>query len=140
MGMISKVAPVIVALLLGAAASAMAADFCIDFDNGNNTIVLKAFSLPSRGVCKDYRGFFTFGPYWVRGSACGGSDGATITFFQTWMYQHSSLVGTDGFSLSRSTLAGTGRDCTVDTGVGGVCSERTYRHVPCDPPAVPIPD
>jgi hypothetical protein len=135
-----KAAPVVLAILLVSAASAVAADFCIEFDSGVNTIVLKAFSLPVRGTCKDYRGLITNGPYWVRGSACGSSDNTTITFFQTWLYQHSSLVGTDGFSLSRSTLAGTGRDCTVDTGVGGVCSEHTYHHVPCSPLVVPIPE
>ena len=139
MRMMWKTAPAVVALLLGSVAWAAAADFCIDSNNGVNTLAVKAFALPAKGMCNDYRGFYVSGPFWVRGSACGSSDNATVTFFSTGYSEAGTLIFTDKFSLSRHTLTGTGSECFVNT-VAGQCVPSSYQKIACSPAVVPVPE
>lgn len=59
--------------------AAHAADAC--FAIAGNTLVLKAFGLPGKNVCKDARGWLQVGsssPWRLDGNACGSSDGAQL--------------------------------------------------------------
>ena len=141
MRVMGKIAPTIAALLLGSATGAAAADLCLDSNGGLNTLALKAFSLPARGACVDYRGFYIDGPFWVRGTACGSSDNVTVTFFDTgFLDGGDNRLISERFSLSRSTLTGTGTACIVSTLASGQCAPETFQKVACNPSVVPIPE
>jgi hypothetical protein len=76
-------ATVLVTLLFlaGSAAVSSAADMS---DREDFTkLVLKAFSLPSKGTCKEYRGFQRVGSSqvsWVNGAVCASSDNDHVSF------------------------------------------------------------
>ena len=136
---------VAVGLLLGSAVVAAAADFCILFNGGANTIVLKTFTLPVKGTCKDTRGFTPPGnPFWIKGTACGSSDGADITFFSTSLSSDGSFYATDFFKLQRSapTIASIGKHCLVDNGGSdpGFCFSAPYAKTTCGALTVPVPN
>jgi hypothetical protein len=140
-----KAAPVVLAVLLGSAASAMAADFCVAIAGGTSTIAAKAFTLPTRGMCRDYRGFYTpvpgqHGPSWVRGTACGSSDNLGITFFDTAHAEDGASIVTDKFFLSRSTLTGAGTNCLLNTNGWTCAPSLNYARVACSPLVVPVPE
>ena len=124
--------------LLGNAAIVTAGDFCLSHSSGD-TLVLKAFSLPGKGVCKETRGFYSGAVYFVTGMACGSSDLDHVTFFHTAVSQDGGQVFTDRFSLSRTTLSGSGKGCELDTGFGGSCGLATWTKVDCSPKTVPVP-
>jgi hypothetical protein len=115
-----------------------AADYC--FNIAGNTLVLKAFSLPGKGVCKDARGFFRLSSdvWWLDGMACGSSDGTHVTFSQ--LAQPPGLVETFLYTVDTETLTGSLRQCVVDSGSGGSCvSGIALNKVPCSPAKVPVP-
>ena len=117
------------ALLLGSAALAGAADFCLD-----NQVVLKAFSPPGHGACKEYRGVrLVPGDHFVSGAVCGSSDSLTITFTHL-------MVGDDirsqRITLERATLKGTFTECKL----GNCCiAPRNVARTACDPSAGELP-
>lgn len=133
------------ALVLGSAATVAAADMCLLRSNGA-LLILKAIALPGNGKCSDYGGFYpaepSVGPFWVKGSACGSSDGDHISFVQTWMPKAtngiiSGAVGWEQFTLNRRTLTGLGRQChTSDL----TCAfSYSIEKVACNPATVPVP-
>jgi hypothetical protein len=130
------------ALLLGNAAL-VAADFCLA--TGVNTLVLKAFTLPGRGACKETRGFYPpggdFGPptFWVAGLACGSTNGVSITFFHTGIDDPGQVAFTDKFVLNRASASGSGQECLLETGSGTGCIPVTWTKIPCSPSTVPVP-
>ena len=117
---------------------AVAADYCLNV--ASSTIVLKAFALPGKGVCKDARGFFLVSSevWWVNGMACGSSDGTHVTFTQ--LAHLPDLIETFAYTIDRSTLSGSMRQCVLDTGSGGGCQGGIGVGVaPCNPAKVPVP-
>jgi hypothetical protein len=126
----SLVALVTAGLLLGNAAAAAAADLCLD---SPLSLVLKAFTPPARGVCKETRGFYREALIWMSGTACGSSDGDDITFAQTGVA--GTVLVTDTFRLNRQTMSGPGVLCVV----GGQCFPDTWTKMACQPTTVPVP-
>jgi len=124
------------ALLLSTAVAVAAADFCMETTVDANMLALKGFSLPGKGACKETRGFYIFGPYWVTGMACGSSDGSHITFFQTGASGDGTIMITDTFALNRTALSGSGTECSSG---GGFCFPNTWTKIPCSPSTVPVP-
>lgn len=125
-------------LLASPVTNARAADYCLHA--GTGTIVLKAFSLPGKGVCKDARGFFLLSdePWWLNGMACGSSDGAHVTFTQ--LVHLPDLVESFAYTLNRASSTGSLRQCVLDTGNGGSCvSGIAVSETPCNPTKVPVP-
>lgn len=125
--------------VLGSASVVAATDFCIHEDSGGgggNTIVLKAFSLPGKGACKEAAGFFEGGPYFMSGSACGSSDGVGIRFVLVSLI--ADALTSDTFALLRvsPTTAVSGRECDAN---GGSCANFTYSKTTCSPTKVPVP-
>lgn len=131
------------ALLLGSVAMVAAADYCLS--TGANTLVLKAFLLPAKGVCKETRGFYpkkedpATPVFWVFGMACGNTNGAFVTFVHTGVDDNGQVAFTDKFALNRTTLSGSGKECLIDTGSGTGCVDLTVSKVPCVPANVPVP-
>jgi hypothetical protein len=130
------VAAVTAALLFGNTAIAMGADMCLimQFEGHAytvNTLILKAFSLPVRGTCKETRGFYTGGQYsapaWVTGMACASSDGDHVTFFHTGVRDTGKGMISDKFTFDRRFRTGLGRECFPDTGGDGSCYSETMR-------------
>jgi hypothetical protein len=119
-----------------------AADFCIDFDDGEQTFVLKGFSLPGKGACKEYRGFTVPGsPFWFTGTACASSDNDHITFASMAISNPGTVTVSDRFTLARSTLEGTGVECIVDTIFGGSCQQNIpFKRIACDRDLCRSPD
>jgi hypothetical protein len=124
--------------LLGSAPMAAAADFCLA-DSFTNVAVGKAFSLPAKGVCNEFRGFFPGSEVFLFGQACGSSDNKRIVFRLTSMGP-SELAGYM-FTLDRGSLSGSGQFCLADVlGGGGECFEMTsIAKIPCTPSIVPLP-
>lgn len=88
-------------------------------------------------MCKDARGFLIVGgdPWWLDGTACGSSDGAHVTFSQL-----PGLVETLLYTLDRTTLTGSLRQCVVDSGSGASCvAGIAVNKVTCEPKTVPVP-
>jgi hypothetical protein len=127
------VAAVTAAILLGNAAIAVGADMCLVMtfsqhpSNPVNTLVFKAFSLPVRGTCKETRGFYVGGPYWVTGMACGNSAGDDVTFFHTGMLDSGTGMIADRFTFDRKLRMGLGKECFPDTGGDGSCYSEVMR-------------
>ena len=145
MGKMAKAAPLVLGVLLGSAASAMAADFCVAIQGGTFTLAAKAFTLPARGTCRDYRGIYTpvpgqHEPSWVSGTACASSDNLGITFFDTVYAEDGGSIVTDKFFLSRSTLAGAGTSCFLSPSGMSCAPSLNYARVACSPRTVPIPE
>jgi hypothetical protein len=142
---IVKMALLTGAMVLASSATAAAADMCFLRSNGA-LLILKAFSLPAKGACKDVRGFYpaepSVGPFWVTGSACGSSDGDHISFVQTWMPRGTAFIvsgnlGSDQFTVKRLTLTGEGRSCSL---TGSDCDVYySIARVACNPATVPVP-
>ena len=120
------VAAVTALILLGNAAIAVGADMCLVLTFSEtpyllNTLVLKAFTLPARGTCKETRGFYTGGPYWVTGMACGSSDGDHVTFVHTGIHESGTRMITDKFTFDRRFRYGLGKECFPDPEEEGSC-------------------
>ena len=101
---------------LGSALPAAAGDFCLE-DNFTNTIVGKGFSLPAKGTCKVFQGFFpgsadTVLDTGLFGQACGSSDNKRIRFHLTAMGR--TALGGYSFTLDRVSLSGEGQFCEAD--------------------------
>jgi len=128
------------AMFLGGARPAAAADFCLE-DNFTNTIVGKGFSVPAKGTCREFLGFFAGSvDASLFGQACGSSDNKHIRFHLTAM--GTLLFGGYSFTLDRTSLSGEGQFCEADvlTAESGVCFELTsIAHTPCSPSIVPVP-
>src|SRR5262249_48952570 len=122
----STISALVIALALAGATRAAAADFCID--SSGNRMILKGFSNPARGKCKDYRGYFSSGAYWFRGTACASTDNSRITFFHNGFRDDGLAPFTDKFWLARQTLAGSGAICGLDVGSGAFCEARSYQR------------
>jgi hypothetical protein len=134
---------------LGSTAVAVASDFCVDIGFGAThlgTLVGKAFALPGRGACRDFRGYSHEGlPLWIPGTvlfvgghACGSSDGDHVTFSLFGSVDGSAEVYS--FSLNRGTLAGQGNTCNPNQGsFSGTCSIWNFTKIPCSPSTVPVP-
>ena len=132
------VAAVTAAILLGNAAIAAAADMCfiLQFPLNSltvNTLVLKSFTLPARGTCKETRGFYTGGwqygpgPHWVTGMACGSSDGNHVTFVHTGIHESGVRMITDKFTFDRRNRWGEGKECFPDPEEEGSCYSEVMR-------------
>ena len=132
-----KIAALVIALALAGATRAGAADFCVD--SGGNRMVLKGFILPARGKCKDYRGYFSSGEFWLRGTACASTDDSRITFFHDGFRDDGLAPFTDKFWLARQTLAGSGAICGLDVGSGAFCATGTYQRSDCGQGVLPVP-
>ena len=126
------VVAVTAAILLGNAAIAVGADMCLvlSFSNTSyivNTLILKDFSLPARGKCKETQGFYTGGPpfgpgpHWVTGMACGSSNGDHITFVHTGIHESGTRMITDKFTFDRRFRTGLGKECFPNPEEEGSC-------------------
>lgn len=118
---------------------AAAADFCVQ-DNFTNIIVGKNFSLPGKGKCKEFHGFFPTTPTALFGQACGSSDNERIAFHLTLMAAFQ--FGSYRFTLDRGSLAGEGRLCVADVQAGdaGQCVDlASVAKIACSPSNVPVP-
>jgi hypothetical protein len=127
-------------ILLGTATTAPAADMC--FDTGL-TLVLKSFSLPAKGKCKEYRGFYLVNTppapsllSWLSGSACASTDDTHITFLHYGLAPKADVQYSDFFSLPRTTLTGELRECY---GGSQPCLTVPIASTECNPAKVPIP-
>jgi hypothetical protein len=125
--------------LLGSAAAAQAGDYCIGVAGG--TLALKAFSLPSKGTCKEARGFYiSNGGFFTSGSACRSTDGSDVSFDLTTVGSAgSSFREIDSLVLHLPSEIGEGSFCVVDTGSAGGCSTHIIAHIPCSPTTVAVP-
>ena len=144
------VVAVTAAILLGKTAMAVGADMCLTLtfplhSHTVNTLILKAFSLPARGTCKETRGFYTGGPYgpgphWVTGMACGSSDGDHVTFVHTGIHESGTRMITDKFTFDRRLRMGLGQECFPDPEEEGSCYAEVMRwtEVLCGG-TVPVP-
>ena len=138
------------ALLFGTAATAAAADYCMQLDligyDGTrypwNFLILKDFSLPRKGRCKVTQGFYAAGPFWVTGMACGSSNGVDVTFFHTGSEYSGRKMVTDTFRLNRTTALGFGAQCfpALDSS-GGSCYSETmgWTEISCGAASVLVP-
>ena len=145
------VVAVTAAILLGNAAIAVGADMCLALTFSQlphptlNTLILKDFSLPARGKCKETRGFYTGGPagpgpHWVTGMACGSSDGDHVTFVHTGIHDSGTRMIADKFTFDRRLRMGLGKECFPDPEEEGSCYSELMRweEVLCGG-AVPVP-
>ncbi|PWU24570.1 MAG: hypothetical protein C5B48_05695 [Candidatus Rokuibacteriota bacterium] len=125
--------------------TAEAADSCFVVGSAANTLVAKAFTLPLKGTCKPFNGFFKSGDAtyfhtgdWVHGTACGSSDNEWINF----------QLSAHGYSLHtrlhRSNLEeGSSQPCYYNyPGLGaGVClGPLGFSKGTCSPSIVPVPE
>jgi hypothetical protein len=130
-------AALVTTALLGSGALASGADFCL-VDSFNNMVVGKGFSLPSKGVCKEFRGFVQGSDVSFFGQACGSSDNTRITFRLTTM--GTNQIGGYLFALDRGSLSGSGQFCQAQVVGGGGCAEMTsIARTACSPSTVPVP-
>ena len=130
----------VVAVLLGNSVVASAADFCFE----SAPLVLKNFSLPLKGTCKAYFGFYPedgFGnpAFFVNGSACGSSDNNHITFTGTVVAADGASVQQELIVLNRATLSGTHHMCQLSAAAGGCISAGSIAKSPCSPAKPPVP-
>ena len=122
------------ALLLGSAAAARAGDFCIHPTITSDTLVLKGFTLPAKGACKEARGFWV-GSLFTSGSACRSSDGDDVFFNLTTVgVPGTSFREIDSLVLHVSSDQGSVTYCTLD----GSCFGEPIVHVNCGK-TIPIP-
>jgi hypothetical protein len=145
------VVAVTAAILLGNAAIAVGADMCLVLTFSQlphpavNTLILKDFSLPAKGKCKETRGFYTgggVGPgrHWVTGMACGSSDGARVTFVHTGIDESGTRGIADKITFDRRLRSGLGKECFPDLQEDGSCYSELMRweEVLCGQ-IVPVP-
>jgi hypothetical protein len=135
----SLVRCLVVPIVLALPSAALGADYCLRA-GAAATIVLKAFALPGKGVCKDARGWLQLfsDVWWLDGMACGSSDGTHVTF--SALAQPPGAVETLLFTLDRATLTGSLRQCVLDSGSGGLCTSGIgVSKVACSPAKVPVP-
>lgn len=141
MGKVLTIALVSTVLLLGNVPIGDAADYCLVQDGGPRTLglILKGFSLPGKGVCKQTQGYYERGPVWISGMACASSDHDHITFFHNGIsnvVEGGAVLFADTFELDRTSLSGPGQECELST---GSCGPRTWTRVDCNPKTVPVP-
>jgi hypothetical protein len=124
-----KAAVVTLVLVLGSAAVASAADFCLDLSG--TTLVLKGFALPGKGACTVFRGFYSGSDTVVWGNACGTSDNSMVRFGLTSVEPDAFWI-IAGFSLDRSSAppSGTGQFCNRET---TCASLGPIVKIPCPP-------
>ena len=138
------VAVVIVTLFLGLVA-AEALDSCFEVGSASNTLVGKAFALPSKGACKAFYGFFKTGDStlfhtgdFIQGAACGSSNNEWINF------QLSGQGYAIHAKLRRSNfLEGSSQPCYynfVGFGAGACLGPYGFTKVVCSPSTAPVPE
>jgi hypothetical protein len=124
-------------ILLLTQGAARAADTC--FDTGL-TLVLKSFSLPAKGKCKTFRGFYLLPDTsllsWLNGSACASTDDTQITFLGNGFAPGGSVQYTDHFVLPRTTLTTSLTECYTN---GSPCITVPISLIECTPKKVPVP-
>jgi hypothetical protein len=123
--------------LASAGVAHAAADYCIDVQNGVDTLALKAFAAPGKGRCVEARGFYAFGPLFANGAACTASDGKEMVLVLTAAVDDVRQI--HRLQLDLPSAVGTGRFCTADTGSGGGCTTFAIERAPCTPATVPVP-
>lgn len=135
--MLTMLRALVATALLGGASLATAGDFCLH-DNFTNTFVGKSFSLPSKGACKDFHGFFQDATdIALFGEACGSSDNTRITFRLTIVGLNE--IGAYLFTLDREALSGSGQICTAAVTGSGACNQVTsIAKTACSPSTVPV--
>lgn len=102
----AKVLVIAVGLGLGAVLPAWA-DTCF-LDSDGHILVGKGFTLPSRGQCKAFNGYYANTPYMLTGGACATSDNAAIELTLTAALQRVTTI-----SLSRESLTGFFDTCPI---------------------------
>jgi hypothetical protein len=131
------------ALLLGLAPTAGAADFCMNV--GGPTYVGKGFRVPSPGRCKPFSGFSlnAGAPTTVTGTACTASDKSRVDFALTTVLHTSPAlgapdsVGFDAVQIPLPLFSGAGTDRFSE--LNGFHATYGAAVVDCPSSVVPIP-
>jgi hypothetical protein len=120
----------VMALVLGGAGAASAADMCFR-DGVGRVIVGKSFSLPAAGKCKQFGGYMIIPIGVIHGLACGTSNGAEIRFnLSSSHFAASTLV----INLDRVERSGDASYCMPDVGLFGSvgsCFGTTMEQIDC---------
>ena len=96
------------ASMLGVAAPAFAADYCLSLLDGGNVYVGKSFKLPKKGKCRDWSGFCSnlCSTNVQTGTVCTSADGTQTRFQITTAYLGSSNRESASIELATETQSG----------------------------------